>query len=43
MEVYDTTPEAVATGYEPEAYTRLSRIKHQYDPKNLFRFNQNIS
>ena len=42
MEVYDTTPGVVATGYEPDAYARLSRIKKQYDPKNLFRINHNI-
>jgi FAD/FMN-containing dehydrogenase len=42
MEVFDTAPEAVATGYDPDAYERPSRIKHQYDPKNLFRINHDI-
>jgi FAD/FMN-containing dehydrogenase len=32
----------MATGYDPDPYERLSRIKHQYDPKNLFRINHNI-
>ncbi|NMO49740.1 FAD-binding oxidoreductase [Actinoplanes sp. TBRC 11911] len=43
MEVFDVAPEVVATGYDPEAYERLTQIKHRYDPKNLFRINQNIS
>jgi FAD/FMN-containing dehydrogenase len=42
MEVFDTAPETVATGYDPDAYERLSLIKHRYDPKNLFRINHNI-
>ena len=42
MEVFDAAPQTVATGYDADAYERLIRIKHRYDPKNLFRVNQNI-
>jgi len=36
-----SNPESVASNYGP-AYERLSRIKGQYDPGNLFRLNSNI-
>ena len=26
----------------PETYGRLARVKHAYDPDNLFRMNQNV-
>ena len=34
--------ERVAALYGPEKFERLRRIKRAHDPKNLFRFNQNI-
>ena len=34
--------DAAASNYGP-AYARLSRIKREYDPKNLFRLNSNIA
>lgn len=37
----DETGDPVATAYGPN-YRRLQRIKAKYDPKNLFRMNQNI-
>jgi FAD/FMN-containing dehydrogenase len=37
----DETGDPVATAYGPN-YVRLQRIKAKYDPKNLFRMNQNI-
>jgi FAD/FMN-containing dehydrogenase len=37
----DETGDPVATAYGPN-YGRLRRIKAKYDPKNLFRMNQNI-
>jgi FAD/FMN-containing dehydrogenase len=32
----------VREAYPPATYARLAAIKRQYDPENLFRFNQNI-
>ncbi len=34
--------ERVRDAYPPATYARLAAIKRQYDPGNLFRFNQNI-
>jgi Berberine and berberine like len=36
------TPDDVRAAYSPEDYDRLVEIKGQWDPGNLFRFNQNI-
>jgi FAD/FMN-containing dehydrogenase len=33
-----TTPEEVARAWTPEVHARLLRIKHEFDPTNLFRF-----
>ncbi len=32
----------VEAAFGPERYERLRRIKHTWDPTNLFRHNQNI-
>ena len=32
----------VREAYPPETYARLQAVKDQYDPTNMFRFNQNI-
>jgi FAD/FMN-containing dehydrogenase len=37
----DERPDAVAAAYGPN-FGRLQQIKAKYDPKNLFRLNQNI-
>lgn len=38
----DEGDDRIREAYPPETYARLARIKHKYDPTNLFRFNQNI-
>ncbi|MBO0728012.1 MAG: FAD-binding oxidoreductase [Acidimicrobiaceae bacterium] len=38
----DEGEERVASGFGPEKYARLRRLKAQWDPTNLFRHNQNI-
>lgn len=39
----DTAPDSVRAAFGPDTYDRLSRIKRQYDPGNLFRLNHNIA
>lgn len=36
------TPEEIAAAYPSKTYRRLSQVKHQYDPTNLFHGNYNI-
>ena len=40
--VGDPSASALAAGFGPEKYARLQRIKHEYDPDNVFRSNANI-
>ena len=35
-------PERVREAYPPATFARLAAIKRRYDPRNLFRFNQNV-
>jgi FAD/FMN-containing dehydrogenase len=39
---HDVTPELVGRAYDPADYQRLSRIKAEHDPGNLFRAGHNI-
>jgi FAD/FMN-containing dehydrogenase len=38
----DEGPEAVRSAYPGATWDRLSRVKAEYDPDNLFRLNQNV-
>jgi FAD/FMN-containing dehydrogenase len=38
----DVTVNELQTGYRTEDFTRLTHIKHRYDPTNIFRINHNI-
>ncbi|GCE10002.1 FAD-binding oxidoreductase [Dictyobacter aurantiacus] len=38
----DRSEQEVHRAYPPATYARLAALKRQYDPTNLFRFNQNI-
>jgi FAD/FMN-containing dehydrogenase len=37
------TPADVRSSFRPEDYDRLVRLKTEWDPGNVFRFNQNIA
>jgi len=39
----DTSPEQVATAFDPDDLARLRTLKRRYDPHDLFRFNHHIS
>jgi hypothetical protein len=39
---YDTAVDEVAKAYEPDIYQRLTQIKREYDPTDMFRINHNI-
>jgi FAD/FMN-containing dehydrogenase len=43
LSAYDDSPDAVANAYEPHDWERLTRVKTEYDPRNLFRINHNIA
>lgn len=38
----DPEPEWVRSAYGAETFGRLARLKHRWDPDNLFRFNANV-
>ena len=38
----DEGADRVREAYPPATYARLAEIKRRYDPRNLFRFNQNV-
>ncbi len=38
----DEGADRVRDAYPPATYARLAKVKQQYDPGNLFRFNQNV-
>ena len=39
----DASRDDVTAAYGPQRYERLSALKAEYDPTNMFRFNQNIA
>jgi FAD/FMN-containing dehydrogenase len=41
--LHDEGDGRIREAYPAETYERLVRVKQQYDPHNMFRFNQNIS
>jgi FAD/FMN-containing dehydrogenase len=40
--LHDEGDDRIRDAYPPTTYERLVRVKQQYDPDNMFRFNQNI-
>lgn len=39
---HGSTTDEVRAAYDPATYTRLTEVKRDYDPGNLFRYNHNI-
>ena len=40
--IFDEGPERIRAAYPGKTWDRLREIKKRYDPKNVFRLNQNI-